>query len=524
MEVRRQAMTQETWQVRKAAASGRGGMVASQHAVASEIGAEVLREGGNAVDAALAASLALGVLEPWMSGLGGGGFMLIARPDGGPVECVDFGMVAPIGLDPADYPLALGRDADLFGWPAVEGARNVHGPLAIAVPTEAAGLGLAHRLYARMPWAELCRPAIALARDGLPVGWYGALRIAAAAREIAPFEEARRTYLPDGLPPVPGADGSDARLPLGRLSQTLERLAEAGPADLVNGDLARLLVEDVQAAGGRLSSEDLRRYEARRLDALAIPYGGASIHAAPGLTAGPTLAHTLSLLAGRVPARPPGAEAYLAWAEALLAAYEARLAGMGHAGDAQAQSCTTHLCVLDRDGAMVSLTQTLLSVFGSKVISPQTGILLNNGIMWFDPRPGRPNSIAPGARPLSNICPVIASRDGRPWFALGASGGRRILPAVLQIASMLADCGLDLESAFHVPRIDVSGEAIVLADTALPAEVRAALVSRFETRPAPHLVLPNLFACPSAVLREPSSGRAFGMSDVVQPVAGVATA
>jgi gamma-glutamyltranspeptidase/glutathione hydrolase len=197
---------------------------------------------------------------------------------------------------------------------------------------------------------------------------------------------------------------------------------------------------------------------------------------------------------------------------------------MGHAGDAQAPGCTTHLCVVDRDGAMVSLTQTLLSVFGSKVISPQTGILLNNGIMWFDPRPGRPNSIAPGARPLSNMCPVIASRDGKPWFALGASGGRRILPAVLQIASMLADCGLDLESAFHTPRIDVSGEAFVLADTALPAEIRAALVGRFETRPVSHLVLPNLFACPSAVLREPSSGRAFGMSDVVQPVAGVAAA
>src|SRR5918996_165714 len=119
----------------------------------------------------------------------------------------------------------------------------------------------------------------------------------------------------------------------------------------------------------------------------------------------------------------------------------------------------------------------------------------------------RPNSMAPDKRPLSNMCPVVAMKDGAPWLALGASGGRRILPAVLQIGSMLADCGLDLESAFHTPRIDVAGEAFVLADTALPAEIRAALVGRFETRPVSHLVLPNLFACPSAVLREPSSGR-----------------
>jgi gamma-glutamyltranspeptidase/glutathione hydrolase len=499
-------------------------MVASQHAKASEIGAEVLREGGNAVDAALAASLALSVLEPWMSGLGGGGFMLIARPGEVPVEVVDFGMIAPSGLEPADYPLAKGRDDDLFGWPAVDGARNVHGPLAIAVPTEAAGLELAHRLHASMPWAELCRPAVALARGGLPVGWYASLRIAAAAREMAPFEEARRTYLPDGLPPVPGVDGSDVRLSLGRLGQTLERLAEAGPADLMRGELARLLVEDIGAAGGRLSLEDLRRYEARRLDALSIPHGGDVIHAAPGLTAGPTLAHALSLVAGRVPAGRPGPAAYIAWAEALLAAHEARLAGMGDAEHVRAPGCTTHLCVVDREGTMVSLTQTLLSVFGSKVISPQTGILLNNGIMWFDPRPGRPNSMAPSKRPLSNMCPVIASREGQPWFALGASGGRRILPAVLQIASMLADCGLDLEEAFHVPRIDVSGEPLVIVDAALGGDVQMALQSRFETRRAPHLVLPNLFACPCAVLREPSSGTVLGMSDVVQPMAGVAAA
>ncbi len=169
---------------------------------------------------------------------------------------------------------------------------------------------------------------------------------------------------------------------------------------------------------------------------------------------------------------------------------------------------------------MVSLTQTLLSVFGSKIVSPQTGILLNNGIMWFDPRPGRPNSMAPGKRPLANMCPVIATRDGTPWFALGASGGRKIMPAVLQLASMLIDGGLDLEAAFHTPRIDVSGEPHITADARLEPAILEALAARFTVREVQAGVYPNLFACPSAVLRDPATGEALGMTDPWQPVAG----
>ena len=219
---------------------------------------------------------------------------------------------------------------------------------------------------------------------------------------------------------------------------------------------------------------------------------------------------------------PPGPAAYVAWAAALLAAYERRLATMGDVDDRQDPGCTTHLAVVDRAGTMVSLTQTLLSLFGSKIVSPQTGILLNNGIMWFDPRPGRPNSMAPGKRPLANMCPVIATRGGAPWLALGASGGRRIMPAVLQLASMLIDGGLDLETAFHTPRIDVSGEPQVTADRRLAPEVLAALAERFEVRSVTPSVYPNLFACPSAVQRDAATGEALAITDPFQPVAGAA--
>ena len=509
----------ETWSLRKPVVTGSGGLVAAQHVGAAEVGAQVLEAGGNAVDAALAASLALGVLEPWMSGLGGGGSMVIARADG-VVEAIDFGMVAPAGLDPAAYPVVEGHDDELFGWPAVLEGRNLLGPLSIAVPGQAAGLGLAHRRHASMPWAELCAPAIALARRGLPVTWYTTLRIAAGARDLVRFDAAKAIYLPDGAPPVPPADGALAHLPLGRLAETLERLAAAGPEDLVAGELARLLVSDVQAAGGVLGPGDLARYQAQGDAPVLTEHAGAIFATPDGLTAGPTFAHALALIRGKVPRGAPGPAAYPAWAEALLVAYEQRLASMGDVDDRRDPACTTHLSVVDRAGTMVSLTQTLLSPFGSRIVSPSTGILLNNGMMWFDPRPGGPNAIAPGKRPLSNMCPLVAMKAGAPWLALGASGGRRILPAVLQISSMLADCGLDLESAFHMPRIDVSGGPTVNADLRLGPEALAQLHARFPVREVERAVLPNLFACPTAVLRDPDTGEATGMTDPVQPVAG----
>jgi gamma-glutamyltranspeptidase / glutathione hydrolase len=513
-----------SWVVSKPALRTAGGVVAAQHLTAAKVGAEILAAGGNAVDAALATSLALAVLEPWMSGLGGGGLMVIAPGDGTAPEVLDFGMRAPLALDPAQYPLTGERDQDLFGWPAVLDARNTSGPLAIAVPGQAAGLGLAFERHASLPWRELCAPAIALASEGLPVDWHSGLRIAFAARELCRFEAARAVYLPGGLPPAPPLDGSLGRLPLGRLAATLERIAQVGPQDLLTGELARLLVADVREAGGVLSEDDLDRYRARNVAPLEIAHGDAVIQAAPGLSAGPTLAHALALIASKVPPGPPEAAAYVAWAEALRAAYERRLATMGEIEDRHDPACTTHLAVADGRGTMVSLTQTLLSLFGSKIVSPQTGILLNNGIMWFDPRPGRPNSMAPGKRPLANMCPVIATRDGAPWFALGASGGRRILPAVMQLSSMLIDAGLDLETVFHVPRIDVSGEPYVTADRRLAPAIHDALATRFEVRAAMPSVHPNLFACPSAVLRDAATGECVGMTDPFQPVAGAAGA
>jgi len=156
--------------------------------------------------------------------------------------------------------------------------------------------------------------------------------------------------------------------------------------------------------------------------------------------------------------------------------------------------------VVDGAGNMVALTNTLLSLFGSKVLSPATGVMLNNGIMWFDPRPGRPNSIAPGARPLCNMCPALVTKDGAPWFAVGASGGRRILPAVFQMVSFLVDCGISLEAAVHQPRINADGGQHVEADPRLGEETLAAIAAAHSVVPAEALITPNHYANPQIAL------------------------
>ena len=148
-------------------------------------------------------------------------------------------------------------------------------------------------------------------------------------------------------------------------------------------------------------------------------------------------------------------------------AYAERLSGLGDADPMAAETCTTHLTVCDQEGTMVAMTTTLLSSMGSRVVLPQTGILMNNGVMWFDPRPNQPNSIAGGKRPLTNMSPIILKDGDRPWLAAGASGGRRILAAVTQMMTFVADFGMDLDQAAHHPRIDVSGPDGVSADRRL---------------------------------------------------------
>lgn len=513
----------QNWQVRKPLARSRGGVVASQNRIGAEAGARVLAAGGNAMDAAVATGFALAAVEPWNCGLGGIGFMLIYAAKEDRVTVVDFGPVAPLGLNPADYPLVGGgvTTRDLFAWPSVKDDRNVHGPLSFAVPGHVDGLGLALEKFGTLKFADAIRPAIELAEQGIAADWFLTLKVATMAQELARYPTSRDVWLPNGFPPVTAPGAPLERLNLPRLSDTLKRLAGAGRRDFYEGEVAAAIVKDVRALGGVIGAEDLKRYRARIVEPLTTDYHGAQIALAPGLTTGPSMLRALNGLRDvRFQRNGPHADAFLAYATVLRDAYAERLATLGDTADARDPSTTTHLNVVDRHGNMVALTQTLLSVFGSKVVLPSTGILMNNGIMWFDPRPGSANYLGPGKRPLTNMCPVIVRREGKPWLAIGASGGRKIFPAVMQILSFLIDHDLFLEDAFHHPRIDASGGDTVAVDPRLPAAVRKALAEKFPTQLTELVVYPTHYACPSAVLREPGKGEHFGVTDVMSPWSG----
>lgn len=507
-----------TQTVRKHVAATRYGVVAAQHRVAAEVGAAVLEAGGDAVDAAVATSFAIGVVEPWMSGPAGGGAMTLWREEDSTAQTINFGMHSPAGLDPAAYPLSgKGKSSDLFPWSAVVGDRNVQGATAIAVPGTVAGIELAHKAYGTLPWRDLLLPAVELAKEGMLVDWYASLLIASTARELAKDPDAAALFLDDGQwPKIAGWTAlSNTRLDQSRMADTLSRMAEAGARDFYEGDIARALVADIQAKGGALSTDDLATYRARPMTAIEAPYRGGMVYTAAGMTAGPNLAECLFMMEKAfTPGAVPDATSYTAIARALGKTYERRLREMGDMEAPHAPSCTTHFSVVDRRGNMCAVTQTLLSIFGSRVVSPSTGLLMNNGIMWFDPEPGKPNSLAPNKACLMNVCPTIGENDGRR-FAIGASGGRKILPAVLNLTAFMMDFNMSLEEAFHHPRIDNNGGGTIVADETLPADIIAALREVYPVVTTERTVFPYAFACPAGVMRD--GGMNLGCTEIMSP-------
>jgi gamma-glutamyltranspeptidase / glutathione hydrolase len=506
----------QNWITSKPSASGRRGIVVSQARSAAEAGVAILDAGGNAVDAAVATALALAAVEPWNSGLGGIGFALVHRAAQPNAEVVDFGPVAPGGLNPALFKLTGRMKQDLFAWPEVENDANIHGPLSFAIPSSTAGYAHMHATWGRLPLAEVIAPAIALARRGLPQDWYTTLKVATSASVLRRYGESARIYLPDGLPPVAPYQGMPGFLRLGALVDTLEHLARAGLRDQYEGDIASAILADVKDLGGVLSAEDLRRCRARVQPAQEVAWRGRTVQTAGGLTAAPTMIRVLEQMRSVAYGAEPDAAWYVAFARAMKTAYAERLAGLGDADALAAETCTTHLTVCDQEGTMVAMTTTLLSSMGSRVVLPRSGILMNNGVMWFDPRPNQPNSIAGGKRPLTNMSPIIVKEGDRPWLAAGASGGRRILAAVTQVMTFVADFGMDLDTAAHYPRIDVSDPDQVSADRRLPADVIDALAADGATEIVEHGVMPINFACPNAIVQRPDGSRQ-GISDAASP-------
>jgi gamma-glutamyltranspeptidase / glutathione hydrolase len=512
----------QTFTIHKAAVRSEYGLVAAQNRHAAEAGAAVLSRGGNAVDAAVVTSMVLSVVEPWLSGVGGGGFLVRADGKTGAIDTLDFNVRASEAVDPKDYPLTTGDGGSWFNWPAVVGERNVSGYGSICVPGAIAGYAAALEKYGTISFAEALQPAIAHAERGLELDWYAALCISVDAASLAKYPGTSALLLDDGRAPKASDPSTPRYKPMRAKAKMLARLAKAGYRDFYEGEVAAMISGDLEAGGSKIRKRDLARFQPRWQAPLKGSYRRFEINAIPGLSGGPSFVDAAERLSkSGINAKSTPGEAALAYATAIRDAYEVRLTTLGHAAMKDA-GCTSHLSVVDRHGTMVALTNTLLSRFGSHVALPNAGMLMNNGMMWFDPRPNQPNSIAPGAQPLANMCPLVLTRDGKPVLAIGAAGGRTIFPTVLQLVSYLADFGLSLEAAFHQPRIDASTPTIKVNAQAAP-DVAAMVGRKFPVEIVEDTLYPVNFSVPSAVMRH-AEGGFIGMTHPSNPWAAVMAA
>lgn len=479
----------------------------------------MLAGGGNAVDAAVAAAFALAAVEPWMCGLGGSGYMVVWGADEETGHVFDFQGVLAAATDPENYPLDPDVPESIMGFPGVIDRRNVLGYGAITVPGAVRGLSAALNRFGKLGFDTVLGPAIALSGRGLPCDWFTTLQIALSAADLSRDPTASAIFLPGGMPAAP-----EQFLPLDRLAQTLKTLAANGPDEFYQGDMAERICADLNAGGSRIDADDLAAYEVIEHAPLSGEHRGAKLHTAGPTSGGQRLIETLDHIAAHLdPGQGIGAASWKVYADGLNAAWRSHNKRIGRV--TEVGGCTSHLSTVDTDGNMVALTYTLLNRFGACVMLPQTGILMNNAVSYFDPRPGFPTTMAGRKRiNASNMCPTIATRDNQAIFSVGASGANYIMPCTTQIAALMLDFDLSLEEAFNHPRIDASDRGSIRVDPRLGDDVIAGLGQSFELEIAQRLVFPKLYSCPSGVSRDPASGLCHGINDPSQPIGGAAAA
>ena len=517
-----------------------GGAVASAHPLASEAAAQILREGGNAADAAVAAAFVLAVVEPESSGLGGGGFALVHLAREGRTTALDFREVAP----------AAAR-ADMFAGPREEGAPSpsLDGGTSVAVPGAVKGYAALAQRFGTMPLARLVEPAARIAERGFAVGPHYRRLAEGRLACLAARPAAARLFLvrgPDGRPAVP-PPGTRLRQP--ELARTLRALGK-DPGSFYRGKLAAAIVRAVKDEGGLLTAADLAGYEVRERTPLQGSYRGRRIVSMPLPSSGGAIViallqalehedpkaggyrperflHAMAETSKRLyawrgllgdPAFVPAAADEVARmisrdeAARLAAAVGPRAAEVPGPTPPAEASQTSHLSVADRAGNAVALTTTLNYMFGSCVVVPGAGFVLNDELDDFDAAPGVPNVFgavgaganapAPGKIPLSSMAPTfVFGPDGRLQLAVGAPGGTTIPTSVAQVISHIVDDGMSLSQAVSTPRIHHQWrpDAIQVEPGGLEAETARALQARG------HALAwrPRAWSNPQAVQRTP---------------------
>lgn len=501
----------------KRPATGSRGMVVTNHPLASAAGAEMLAAGGNAVDAAVAALFTLTVVEPMMVGILGGGFANLRLADGRQTILEGQG----------SCPLAVGPDTFTADPGAAPGAldavgrRNSVGREAVATPGNLLAWCEMLSRHGSLALADVIEPAIRHASRGFAATAYLADCVADCAADLALDPEIARIFLPGGAPLHSGA-----RVVNAAYADTLRLIARLGPAALYGGmsggtgggTLGGVLEDDMRRHGGHLTQQDLQRYRTHDMAVLRASYRGFEITGPPPPCAGPLhIGQMLKILEGFDPAASGfgSADSVHLLAEVLKIAFAdraactvdpdfvpvpvERLLSADYAAQRRAQidparaqdwqagvaagplpiesANTTHLTVADRDGRIVCATQTINSLFGARYMVPGTGMIPNNYLYVFNPRPGLANSLAPGKRVTSSMAPLIVLKDGKPCFALGLPGGLRIFPSALQAVINLIDHGMSLQEAVEAPRVWTQGFGLEV-EPQCPAAVADALSVR----------------------------------------------
>lgn len=480
------------FQTHKREVAASRGVVVTNHPLASAAGIEIFAQGGNAFDAAVASLFALTVVEPMMVSIFGAGFFVIRDARTGRIDTVDNYAVAPRAAKEDMYSPVEKRQPGQYLFETV-GRRNMVGHLSVAAPgTLKAWVHMVNG-HGVLSLSKVMEPAIRCALNGFRASPYLVHHIEETRGDLELYPETAKVYLPEGAPPRPGD-----LIVNPDYAETLEKIGRGGSDVLYHGELGKAVVDDMEENGGILTAEDLAEYELVMRRPIKGTYRDQYevYTVAPASSGGTHIIQMLNLLEKwEVAQLGFGSPEHLhILAEALKIAFADRQQYMGDpervmvpvaglaskpyaAARAQEISleaagnytpgepmlyevgagCTTHVSAMDSDGNMVAATQTLFSAFGSKATTPGTGMLLNNCMGLFDPRPGRANSVAGGKRMLSSMSPAILLRDGDPFVCIGTPGGTRIFASVCQAIVNIVDFGMTIQQAVEAPRIWTMG-------------------------------------------------------------------
>jgi gamma-glutamyltranspeptidase / glutathione hydrolase len=500
------------------------GMVASAHPLASQAGLDILKAGGNAVDAAVAAAFAIGVTEPNATGIGGEGMMVIYIAETKRAIAIDYRSSAPA---------------------AAKGLKSIPatGFAAAAVPGTVAGLCLALEKYGTMPLRRVLSASVRLAEDGFAIGPTLAQIINDNFESLAKNEALAAIFCPTGLPLEAG--GVLVNPALGR---TLRSIASGGRDEFYKGALAGKIAAASAAGRGLIGKEDLAAYRAKEREPVRGSYRGYDLVAAPPPVGGLGVVEIMHILenfdmAANAPlsarrvhimteAMKRGNADWRAFVgdpdfvqvpiAGLLSKSYAKVraaeidpsrisakAGSGNPGRMESPS-TTSLSVVDRDGNMVALTQTISDFFGAKVVVGETGIILNNELRNFSD--SGPNALAPGKRMRTTISPTLVVKDGQPFATLGTPGAARILTTMAILLSNLIDYGMGIQAAIESPRFFPASDRELAVEPRFPPETTAALAA-LGYKISPRAEYDLFFGGAQGIIITPGTGRRVGGAD-----------